>query len=167
MFITGYHGTNLENARRIINEKQFIISNSDKDWLASGIYFYHNFSDAYEWRNSQAILHCVIKIDESEFLDIDSPEGRILFHNMAMYLAKFQNKKHNTELKYAQSNQYSLMKMLWDSYPKIKVISASFPASQTVFRTLLDMRITRKEFCVRDNNYIKYINLIGKDDLGD
>ena len=42
MLITGYHGTSLNNAHNILNEGKFKISNTDTEWLGSGIYFYYD-----------------------------------------------------------------------------------------------------------------------------
>lgn len=59
------------------------------------------------------------------------------------------------------------MKIIWDLHPKIKVMTASFPKEPTKFKTLLDKRPLRKEFCVRNNSYIKHTQLIRKGDLDD
>lgn len=47
MFLTGYHGTTLDDANNIIKDGSFKISNSDTEWLGEGIYYYFNISDAY------------------------------------------------------------------------------------------------------------------------
>ena len=46
MLLTGYHGTTQESAKSILKEKQFKLSQSNKEWLGEGIYFYEQFSDA-------------------------------------------------------------------------------------------------------------------------
>ena len=166
MLITGYHGTSLNNAHNILNEGKFKISNTDTEWLGSGIYFYYDINDAYGWRNTEAILHSVIKIENDEFLDIDSTQGGELFYRMVEYMANLENKSINVPVN-VQKNQCALMKMLWDTYPKIKVMAASFPKEPTKFKVLLDRRPLRKEFCVRNNPYIKYTQLIRKGDLDD
>ena len=86
MFLTGYHGTTLDNANKIINEGSFLLSNSDKDWLGSGIYFYFNINDALAWRNTEAIFHSVISVEPDEFLDIDTKTGADIFNNMIEYI---------------------------------------------------------------------------------
>lgn len=167
MFLTGYHGTSLDNAKHIIDEGIFKISNHDTEWLGNGIYYYFNISDAYNWRNTEAILHSVIKVDDEEYLDIDTPTGADIYNQMINYISMVQNKSVNTSLDNAQKNQCAVMKMLWDAYPNIKVIAASFPSEPTKVRALLDRRPKRKEFCIRDNRLIKCTQLIRKVDLDD
>lgn len=166
MFLTGYHGTTLDNANKIINEESFLLSNSDKDWLGSGIYFYFNINDALAWRNSEAILHSVIGVEPDEFLDIDTKTGSDIFNNMIEYIIESVGIPSNAKVS-VQENQCSLMRMIWDTYPDVKVIAASFPKQPTKLKTMLDRRPRRKEFCVRNNKCIKYTHLIRKDDLDD
>ncbi len=82
-------------------------------------------------------------------------------------ISSLQEKTIKMDANNVQKNQYAVMKMLWESYPKIKVISASFPKTRTIFKTLLDRRPIRKEFCVRNNEYIKCTQLIKRRDLDD
>lgn len=167
IFITGYHGTTLKNAHNIFKSGQFIISNSDTEWLGSGIYFYYNLSDAYDWRDTEAILHCVVKIDEDSFLDFDDKDAKKLLKDMIDFICESEDLISGFSDKYIQKNQCALMKMLWDSYPKLKVIAATFKKDERKIKFLLDPRSGRKEFCVRDNESIKLIQLIRKDDLDD
>jgi hypothetical protein len=165
MFLTGYHGTTSSNAELIL-KNNYKISSGDKEWLGDGVYFYNELSDAYEWRESEAILHSVIKIGEDEYLDIDSDEGKETFNKIIDIISK-EYKSINNDPKYAVQNQCAIMKIIWKCFPKIMAISASFAKSPTRYRTLLDTRPKRKEFCVRDNSCIKLTYLIRKDDLDD
>ena len=167
MFITGYHGTTMDSANNIINGEGFWISKGDTEWLGKGIYYYFDISDAYEWKDAEAILHSVIKIDDKEYLDIDTKEGAGIFNQMIDHIADKQDKAISNSLRYAQQNQCAVMKMLWDSCPQIKVVSASFHKKKTKVRTLLDRRDIRKEFCVRNNDCIKCTQLIQRGDLDD
>ena len=164
MFLTGYHGTSLENGHKILEKKKFDISNGEKEWLGPGIYFYFCISDAYDWKNSDAIIHSVIKVNEDEYLDMDSEEGTSIYNEIIEYISKMQN-KHIFESTNSQKNQCAVMKMIWDQQPKIKVISASFAKEPTKIKTLMDKRPKRREFCVRNNDSIKHLYLIIKGDL--
>ena len=166
MFLTGYHGTSLENGHKIIEEQQFNISDGKKEWLGKGIYFYFSFTDAYNWRDSDAIIHSVIKIDEDEYLDIDSKEGERIYNGILDIITSMQSKPIYSSAS-PQENQCAVMKMIWGQQPKIKVISASFATEPTKIKTLIDKRPRRKEFCVRNNNCIKHSYLIRKGDLDD
>ena len=165
MFLSGYHGTSLSNANNIVLENQYNISNGKKEWLGPGIYFYFDINDAYEWRNSEAIMHSVIRIEENEFLDIDTEIGSSIFNQIIDHIALRQKKSVNKSVKKSQKNQCAVMKMIWDSNPNIKAIAASFPSTPTKVRTLLDRRHVRKEFCVRNNDSIVFTYIIRKDEI--
>lgn len=166
MFLTGYHGTTLNRAKNILKEKKFTPSSKDTEWLGDGIYYYFDIDDAYKWRNSNAILHSVIKIDNDEYLDIDTEEGALVYNLVLALVASLQSKKINTAST-VEKNQCAVMRLLWQKVPEIKVIAASFPAYKTVLKTLIDKRTRRKEFCVRNNDCIKHTYLIRKEDLDD
>ncbi len=82
--ITGYHGTSKDIASKIIEKKYFMISNGDKEWLGRGIYFYTNYEDALEWSKLKydtafSVLHTIIEINQEEFIDFDTEEGKEIF----------------------------------------------------------------------------------------
>ena len=60
----------------------------------------------------------------------------------------------------AQENQCAIANFIWQEWSHIKLIMASFPTEPSAFKMLKDARKYRKEFCVRDNEYIKAINYI-------
>lgn len=165
MLLTGYHGTSQYSASKIIDEKRFDLSSADTDWLGPGIYFYPDVSDAYNWRDSEAIIHCIVKVDDRNYLDLDSVEGKKLYKEMEDHICTTLGV--TTAQKNAEKNQCALMKMIWDANPNLDVIAASFATTRTRYRTLLDFRPRRKEFCVRNNTCIKYMGLIARGDLDD
>lgn len=165
MLFTGYHGTTVENASKIIKTKKFLISNGDTEWLGKGIYFYPDINDAYNWRECETILHTVIKVNEDEYLDIDTKEGKDIYNIVTDFLLSMSIS--DKELSSPQKNQCAIMNLIWDTYDKVKIISASFATERTKLKTLIDTRPTRKEFCVRSNDNIVLIQEIRKGDLGD
>lgn len=166
MFLTGYHGTSMKSANKIINEKRFDLSNSGTEWLGPGIYFYFNFSDAYNWRNAEAIMHSVIEVDEDAYLDIDSIEGRKVLRGIVNHIAAKQNKNVVLTDSYIK-NQCAVMKVVWDKCPEIKAMAASFHTERTKIKMLLDVRPERREFCIRDNDCIRHTYLIKRSDVCD
>jgi hypothetical protein len=166
MFLTGYHGTSLENGQKIIGSQRFNISVGKKEWLGNGIYFYFSLADAYNWRDSEAIIHSVIKIDEDEYLDIDSEEGELIYNGILDIISSMQSRTIFSNAS-TQENQCAVMKIIWETQPEVKAISASFATEPTKIKTLLDKRPRRKEFCVRNNDCIKHSYLIRKGDLDD
>lgn len=164
LFITGYHGTSNSNAEKIVRNQEFYPSRKDCEWLGEGIYFYFSFTDAYYWRESQSVLHSVIKINNTEYLDLDSEKGHMLYLSILQLLI---SKYGVAPSKDAEKNQCAVMKLLWQQYPRLKVVSASFPTEMSIIKTMLDCRKRRKEFCVRNNSHIKHTYLIRKDDVYD
>ena len=71
MYITGYHGTTKERAKKIVEENKFNISNENDEWLGKGIYFYEKYSDylIYNENNSEEFKQQI-----SNILDIMTEE---------------------------------------------------------------------------------------------
>lgn len=170
MFVSGYHGTTLECAHNIIKEKYYKLSVSETEWLGNGIYFYPDINDACDWKDAEAVMHSVININENEYLDVDTASGRRTVESVKKLISSKYRYKIITDLadkKRTEKNQNSVMKMVWDSNPGLKVIYASFAKEKSEFSTLLDTRERRREFCVKDNTCIKHTYLIERSALDD
>ena len=158
--LTGYHGTTQESAKSILKEKQFKLSQSNKEWLGEGIYFYEQFSDAYNWRNrtdkERAVLHSVIEVNDDEYLDIDSDKGGKLWREAGIYVSKDLGIEFTMSVEEAQCR---MCKLIWEMVP-IKVLAASFATEKTLVKTLIDKRTRRREFCVKSNESIKCTQII-------
>ena len=165
MLITGYHGTTEERANEILMSKKYKVSKGEKEWLGTGIYFYPDINDAYNWRSCDTILHTIIKIEDDELLDIDTPEGQAVYNEILIYLLSLHFK--DLELSSPQKNQCAVINLIWNTYEKVKVISASFATEKRKINTLIDIRKRRKEFCVKSNDNIVLIQKIKKGDLDD
>lgn len=167
MFLTGYHGTSNESADNILKENFFKLSESDKEWLGKGIYFYFDFADAYEWRNNESILHSVIKIEDDEYLDLDTKEGLNICRKAIDMVIKYGVVSNPKDKKMAQKNQCAAMNCIWRLSNTTKVMSRSFPREPKVIEMLIDERPLRKEFCVKDNSCIKFTQRIRRSDIRD
>lgn len=116
MIIAGYHGTSSESADNIIATNKFELSQGDKEWLGSGIYFYLNYEDAVLWTKSRniknpAILHCLIEVKDNEWLDFDSDYGKNIYQKFSDMFAEM-GVVFNTE----QQNQCAVMNFIWKCY---------------------------------------------------
>ena len=164
MRLTGYHGTSSENAEKIL-KNGYNISDSEKEWLGPGIYFYFDYNDALTWRDRKNTVLCsVVECKDEEYLDIDSPVGKEIFNDVAELI--FSRYKHIIS-ESEQINQCSIATMIWDANKKLKVLSASVAKEPTKVKALIDARPTRKEFCVRDNSCITSTRIMKEDDLND
>lgn len=163
MYLTGYHGTDHDTAMKILDEKKFIPSNCDSDWLGCGIYFYFDFKDALNWRGTDSIIHSLIVVDEdkNEYLDLTTADGQSLYLELENYL--YANDFHVDGD--AEKRQCAVINQLWRYCPNIKAIAAEFATERTKIKTLLDFRKKRKELCVRDNNNIIITHIINREDV--
>ena len=169
MYLTGYHGTDLEASNNIIKQGKFMLSTGCDQWLGDGIYFYPDFEDAYNWKHNKddpevkAIIHAIIRVESDEYLDIDSEEGIEIYRVLSEEVCK----SVDIDLKNAQENQNAVCKMIWEKCRKVKVLSANLPRETTKLPTLIDARKKRKEFCIRENKNIVYMNKIERGEIHD
>lgn len=160
MFLSGYHGTSLEAAQSIMESKEFNISNGDKEWLGDGIYFYYGINDAVDWRDTEAIIHTIIKVDPDNFLDLETDEGKRMVSKVKNLIVKKYSMKISKNI---QENQCAVMRTIWAAKTDLLVMAGAFPKEEFVIKTLTDERELRREFCVRNNTPIKYIHCIKKE----
>lgn len=88
--ISLYHGTELANAKKIING-EFKIKKNDEHWLGNGIYFYEDEPLARWWTTNPttkfgtqqirrpAVIECQIEIAKQDILDLRCLEDYRLF----------------------------------------------------------------------------------------
>ncbi len=171
MYITGYHGTSNSAANAIANTGEFRVSHGDKQWLGDGIYFYCSFEMALNWQYKEsdpfpeAVIHALIRVDESEVFDADSPEGVRVCKAISDYICK---SAHVTSSRaHAEKNQCKIMNMIWETNPEIKVIACSLPDEPTRLLSLMDLRKKHREFCIRNNKSIAYIHVIQRGDINE
>lgn len=167
MLLSGYHGANEEKALRIQREGKYPLSHGPKEWLGKGIYFYYFISDACKWRDTAYIFHSIIKVKDTEFIDFDTQGGKDLIANLINYILEnfYSERIFYKGSAFTQKNQCSIMNIIWDIYPKIMVMSCSFPIRPRPIPILTDYIPKRKEFCVRDNSLIKHTCVVKKEDL--
>lgn len=169
MYLTGYHGTKKELADSIINSKSFLLSKGDEQWLGDGIYFYPDFGDAFNWKYDEkeaaveSVIHVIVKINDDEYLDLDDDDAKRMFSSLLDELAKSADVKPTG----IQKNQNAVCKAIWEKTPKLRLMMASFPREKTKYPAMIDTREKRKEFCVRDNSCIVYMNKIERGEIHD
>lgn len=167
MYFTGYHGTSKESADGIIKDGGFLISKGDKQWLGDGVYFYPDFNDAINWKYNvddsdvEAVLHAIVEVEDDEFLDLDETEGQAIFDAVHDELAE----SAGVESKGLQENQNVVCKEIWKKTSQLRLMAGSFPTKSRVLPTLTDTRKLRREFCIRDNSCIVYLNKIERSEI--
>lgn len=165
MYLTGYHGTNKVAAKNIIREASFKKSIGEKHWLGDGIYFYEKNEDALDWNydgesGSETVLHCIIVVEETAYIDFDTKEGLEILREAKRVLLQMAASDHYFEKRVFSSsemNQCHMMNLIWQSHPEISVMAASFSVGRRKISTLLDERRKRREICARDNDWIQSI----------
>lgn len=112
-----FHGTSKENARAIISQQHFNHGTSDSLRLGEGAYFFNQTGSkpdypimcAYELRKHKfkrnpderdyCILSCVVECADEDFLDLDDPDFREVFHEMRYHIHS-RNLKTDPTFKY-------------------------------------------------------------------
>ncbi len=158
----------MQAAQDILSTKTFKISDSDREWLGNGIYFYLKREDAQNWICQRkykhgAILKATVEVKDNEYLDFDTDEGKIIFTSAANYIINFAKSKGMrlpNDLGDVQERTCTVMRIVWENVKDLKLILASFPSEQREVQFLIDPRKYRKEFCVKDNGFISDIMLI-------
>lgn len=145
--------------RNLSNDETFY---SDSYIIYKRRCFYFKFSDAFEWRDSEVILHSVICVNDEEFIDLEAPEGTEVYDAAVKYICDCIGMEPS---KNAMANQCAVANIIWDTNPGIKVLASSFAKEKTKPKTLMDSRKRRREFCVRNNEYIRHTYMIRKDDV--
>ena len=168
MYFTGYHGTTTERGKEILDNKCFKVSESNKEWLGTGIYFYNEYRDAYDWSSNIVnnedeitVLHILLDIDEDYVLELDSEKGMIFSRRVVNAL---ENKYYHLAKKTAQENQCTVSNFIWGKWPETQMLIASFASEKTPFKMLRDVREKRREFCLRNNNHIESVQEIERGD---
>jgi len=162
MLLTGYHGTTKAKGLDIVEMKYFHKSNSSKEWLGAGIYFYFEYKDAMNWVKEHytddfVVLHGIVDVKKEQVIDFDSNEGICYYRSAISILKKeYEHLIAGT----AQENQCAIANFIWNEWSEIKVLIASFASVPSEFRMLKDAREKRREFCVRSNDFIKNVQLI-------
>jgi hypothetical protein len=98
-----YHGTTVELAKRIFDQRKFKVSRNTYDWLGPGVYFYQDSPlKALAWAQRYAVEECAkgtaaaviaVDIDLSSSFDIFRPEN----HEILVEVHR-QTKANPTEL---------------------------------------------------------------------
>ena len=170
MEIDGYHGTDSRSACRILKDQAFRISNSNKEWLGSGIYFYLEYVDAAEWSmkqrktDSPVVVMAHICVTDDKYLDLDTEKGNYMMHKAMDILEQnnlvvknvIDNKEGDVT---ASINQCNLANMIWILAPHLSMLISTFPEGRSKGKFIKDIRRYRREICIRDNSCIKNIRL--------
>jgi uncharacterized protein MJ0359 len=126
--IKGYHGTNSNNCRNILNSN-YRKSKGDKEWLGDGVYFFiEGISSesprelAKKWviaesskrkHKDYAVIESEIKVNEEKFLDLTTKEGvKILFYFAEQFIEEIKKEiaKGQKGLKFLDGFLINLMR---------------------------------------------------------
>lgn len=173
MEYTLYHGTNIENAKKII-ENDFIPSCSDPfnkhwHWLGDGIYFYDELESSKKWakRNSFnkegfSVIECLICVDKNCILDFHSKRDADNFYEKSKGLLKEYNLlvENIDEEDIVKRKVFYTMIMTYCEVEKIYLIIASVnrhPSNEKNlwFQSLGLVTDFEKQYCLREKSCIK------------
>lgn len=168
-----YHGTSLENAKKICkssNDIDFKVSCKTNEWLGNGVYFFDNKQNAVDWSKKVrkfkeiGIVSAMITADEEKVFDLVGNLSHLeIFDKMCSIVA---DKYKNTTNKKIDSNFMSTTIELLKARKDFDVIKAFFEIKNTNFKNINKARekfpinIGRIQICVINTNCITNCNII-------
>lgn len=166
-----YHGTSLENAKKICkssNEINFKISCGENEWLGNGVYFFDNKQDARDWSKKVrrfeeiGIVSAVITADEDKMLNLISNDNHIKLFTNTLNTIKQKSEKYKD--KNINTNYTALAIKILIEKIKYDVIKAIFKPDKRLKEKIQDipnnMLIGRIQICVINTNCISNCNII-------
>jgi len=163
--IKAYHGTSLACANIIVKSKRFILSEGNKEWLGSGIFFFPHFGSAAKWAQSKrvpSVLSVILKFTHDQFFDLDKPYNLRAFEKcFREYMADLAN-EGEFRPKFSKINLEELKK-LWcfssnvykEENKNVKLMAYTFSMP---YDTLTGFEFKQRQFCSTDNSIITDIH---------
>lgn len=168
-----YHGTSLENAKKICkssNDIDFKVSCKDNEWLGNGVYFFDTIQNAKDWSlkvrkfEKIGIVSAMITADEAKVFDLVGNQSHLeIFDKMCLIVA---NKYNNTNNKNIDSKFMASAIELLKEKNDFDVVRAFFEMKDKNFkninkaRNIFPMRMGRIQICVINTNCISDCNVI-------
>ena len=169
----GYHGTNNEAAKKIIEQQNFLPSNDG--WLGRGVYFFPYPDDADWWCKFNKRLEAgQYKILKSELLPsriVDLLGSRKDMELFRAFCDKVKNRRVQTLKRSARNNDISLaVKWMVEAIKKsgnlVDMIIAGFdenrkrwyPPNISEAKQLFNMTVTQVQYCVKNVDCMKTIS---------
>lgn len=161
--LTGYHATKFENIEKIIHPNDFKASNSSKDWLGRGVYFWDEIYNAKWWADirykneKSVILKSTLECDDDLFLDLDSTEEiheyKKFTSNISDYIKQLPEDLQNTylnlnftDIKAVRCFYLNVYKLLFD----IALVRRTFDVEGS-YNADDGITLTRTQLCVTDS----------------
>lgn len=166
-----YHGTSLENAKKICkssNDIDFKVSCKDNEWLGNGVYFFDNKKDAIDWSKKVrkhkeiGIVSAMITADEDKVLNLISNDIHITMFTNTIKRVKQKSDKFKDEN--INTNHISLAIKILVAAKGYEVIKAIFTPDIRLKNSMKNMPesmlIGRIQICVVNNNCISNCKII-------
>ena len=163
--ITGYHGTGQAHARDIIRENKFKNSESAKEWLGCGVYFFEDRNHAIGWANIRArrendkyavVLAADISFDADEIFDLDIPRNIIELEKFCEKEMQSDTFKRNgaPHFKTHEEQRCFWADFYKETHPNIKVMAYTFDSTE---RVISGFPFKQRQLCVNNHSAISNI----------
>ena len=164
--LTGYHGTTLLRAEKILDGHSFIKSKKKTEWLGAGIYFFPDIANAIWWAHNAskrcndkpAVLSVQLRYFDFQMLDLDKPEDLCKLSHCVQDFLKALAKEGEIVPDFSASEIPKLWCFSCNIYkkknPQIKLIAYTFETPQ---ETYTGFKYKQRQFCSTDNTIISRI----------
>lgn len=160
----GYHGTTKELAEKIINDREFKVSNQDEDWLGPGVYFfeddYHqakNFGKKARKYSEWAVVKSKIKADA--VFDLIQSEDFIFFDKTFKLIVSRYEKINKNKIRNKVTNKV-VFNMIYEHRPYDLVRGVfTVPKGKNIKISGTKYSHSQIQLCVRNLECIKSIEM--------
>ncbi len=163
----GYHGTSKEAAKLIENSKYYKFSDSEKEWLGKGAYFFIDKSEdkrmehAIDWttkiRNNKeySVLKTEVVVKNDEFMDFaDNDDAQDLFHKVKLLFLE-KGEYSGLDIRNGKALDCKIMNEICESGDiKVATIKTYINFSKRDFKTPNSIVPNCKIMCVKDDSVI-------------
>lgn len=166
--LTGFHGTSLDNGRHILDERNFMVSGSFRDWLGKGVYFFENDKhQAYMFakfknRKYKVLTHseiCVLQVDihTDNYIDLLIDDDRMFLKRFAEKLQSCVEKKKQ-EIGDWEHKEGFILDMLFKIKP-YDLVKAAYIVPKRKKNMMFGYEDVHIQICVKDTKVIDYSSL--------
>ncbi|MGB5822456.1 MAG: hypothetical protein WBH44_00135 [Proteocatella sp.] len=163
----GYHATNINSVKSILDFGFNINKKRDNEWLGHGIYFFKYRTDALTWaknthycKGNPTIIKCKLECDEKSFLDLDDPSRLNHVNEFSEEISNLLSEDGETLSFKDDHEKVCAILNIYKQYYGIRLISYTFKNNRTrnangykvIFK---DYGYNEAQVCATDNDLVK------------
>ena len=186
-----FHGTNVEAAKMIIGQQDFIDSTNDEDWLGKGVYSYDNYQNALEYImyaykskykkenisydklfERYTILEVDIEVDEDRIFDFNeffSKYKYVIFtkaifdkiKDNSAFVQQYYKDGFLINFFIENTNFFDEIDLTTNIF--IRELPREFTLKSPYFKSRIAFEIKQRFYCLKNHGCIKNVSYFDKD----